>query len=51
MLIAENTGMGTPLMGDKKRDDDPAHPPEPRTESPLRVPVAAGTRSYGSLED
>ena len=25
-----------------------AHPPEPRTESPLRVPVAAGTRSYGS---
>lgn len=27
-----------------------AHPPEPRTESPLRVPVAAGTRSYGSLD-
>ena len=26
-----------------------AHPPAPRTESPLRVPVAAGTRSYGSL--
>jgi hypothetical protein len=25
-------------------------PPEPRTESPLRVPVAAGTRSYGSLD-
>jgi hypothetical protein len=25
-------------------------PPEPRSESPLRVPVAAGTRSYGSLE-
>ena len=24
--------------------------PEPRTESPLRVPVAAGTRSYGSLD-
>src|SRR4051794_16403835 len=23
-----------------------AHAPEPRTESPLRVPVAAGTRSY-----
>jgi hypothetical protein len=27
-----------------------SHPPEPRTESPLRVPVAAGTRSYGSLD-
>lgn len=27
-----------------------AHPPEPRTEAPLRVPVAAGTRSYGSLD-
>lgn len=27
-----------------------ANPPEPRTESPLRVPVAAGTRSYGSLD-
>lgn len=27
-----------------------AHPPSPRTESPMRVPVAAGTRSYGSLE-
>lgn len=27
-----------------------AHPPAPRTESPLRVPVAAGTRSYGSLD-
>jgi hypothetical protein len=26
------------------------HPPEPRTESPLRVPVAAGTRSYGTLD-
>lgn len=25
-------------------------PPEPRTESPLRVPVAAGTRSYGTLD-
>ncbi|CAN5813444.1 hypothetical protein BH11MYX4_BH11MYX4_53750 [soil metagenome] len=25
-------------------------PPSPRTESPLRVPVAAGTRSYGSLD-
>jgi hypothetical protein len=24
--------------------------PEPRTESPLRVPIAAGTRSYGSLD-
>ena len=24
--------------------------PAPRTESPLRVPVAAGTRSYGSLD-
>jgi len=27
-----------------------AHPPEPRTESPLRVPVAAGTRTYGTLD-
>ncbi|MDB5220647.1 MAG: hypothetical protein JWO86_8574 [Myxococcaceae bacterium] len=27
-----------------------SHAPEPRTESPLRVPVAAGTRSYGSLD-
>jgi hypothetical protein len=30
-----------------------AHPPEPRSQSassPLRVPVAAGTRSYGSLD-
>jgi hypothetical protein len=27
-----------------------AHTPEPRTESPLRVPVAAGTRSYGTLD-
>lgn len=26
------------------------NPPEPRTESPLRVPVAAGTRTYGSLD-
>lgn len=26
------------------------NPPEPRTASPLRVPVAAGTRSYGSLD-
>ena len=26
------------------------NPPAPRTESPLRVPVAAGTRSYGSLD-
>jgi Domain of unknown function (DUF4190) len=26
------------------------NPPEPRTESPLRVPVAAGTRSYGTLD-
>jgi len=29
------------------------HPPEPRTQSasaPIRVPVAAGTRSYGTLE-
>lgn len=26
------------------------HPPTPRSESPLRVPVAAGTRSYGSLD-
>lgn len=26
------------------------HPPPPRTESPLRVPVAAGTRSYGGLD-
>ena len=26
------------------------HPPPPRSESPLRVPVAAGTRSYGSLD-
>ncbi len=25
-------------------------PPEPRTESPVRVPVAAGTKSYGSLD-
>jgi hypothetical protein len=27
-----------------------AHPEAPRTEAPLRVPVAAGTRSYGSLD-
>jgi hypothetical protein len=26
------------------------HPPAPRSESPLRVPVAAGTRSYGPLD-
>ena len=26
------------------------NPGEPRTESPLRVPIAAGTRSYGSLD-
>lgn len=27
-----------------------AHAPSPRTESPARVPVAAGTRSYGPLD-
>lgn len=25
-------------------------PPEPRTESPVKVPIAAGTRSYGQLD-
>ncbi len=29
---------------------DPGDPTAPRSESPLRVPVAAGTRSYGSLD-
>ncbi len=29
---------------------NPGDPTTPRTESPLRVPLAAGTRSYGSLD-